>query len=46
MTTDDRKCQTKRPDVRRAGTLESMPDELFEEFKAAIELYAREDDES
>jgi len=32
-----------RADTRKAGTLESMSDELLAEIEAAIEDYARED---
>ncbi|GGE01789.1 hypothetical protein GCM10011390_20800 [Aureimonas endophytica] len=29
-------------DPRRAGTLETMPDDLFDEFEAAVEAYGGE----
>lgn len=35
-----------RADTRKAGTLESMPDELFEKLKAAVDLYERENEKS
>jgi len=42
---DDRK-PVPRIDPRRAGTIETMPDELFEEFMKAVAAYEANDDET
>jgi prevent-host-death family protein len=36
---------TARADTRKAGRLETMPDELFEDVKQAVDVYEREGDE-
>lgn len=35
-----------RTDTRKAGRLETMPDDLFEDFKQAVAAYERESDET
>jgi hypothetical protein len=35
-----------RVDTRKAGRLETMPDDLFEEFKQAVDAYEQESDET
>ena len=42
---DYRKLMAKA-DTRTASRLETMPDDLFEEFKEAIDAYEREGDET
>ncbi len=32
-------------DTRKVGRLETMPDDLFEEFKQAVDAYERDSDE-
>ena len=34
-----------RADTRKAGRLETMPDEFFEDVKQAVDVYEREGDE-
>lgn len=34
----------KQSDARMAGTIETMPDSLFAEFKNAVDAYAQEDE--
>lgn len=33
-------------DTRKGGLLETMPDDLFEDFKEAIDAYERESDDT
>ena len=35
-----------RADTRKAGRIETMPDELFEDVKQAVNAYEREGDET
>jgi len=46
LSIEDYRKLTARADTREAGRLESMPDDLFEEMKAAIDTYERESEES
>lgn len=46
LSIEDYRRLTERANTRKAETLDSMPDEVFEKFKAAVELYDRESDES
>lgn len=46
LSIEDYRRLTERADTRKAGTLDSMPEELFENFKTAVDLYEREDDGS
>jgi len=43
LNIEDYRTLIARADTRKAGTLESMSDELLAEIEAAIEDYARED---
>ncbi|MGE0238944.1 MAG: type II toxin-antitoxin system Phd/YefM family antitoxin [Parvibaculaceae bacterium] len=45
LSIEDYRRLTERADPRKAGTLETMPDELFEKVKAAVDLYEREAEE-
>lgn len=46
LSIEDYRRLTERADARKTGTLDSMSDEMFEKFEAAVELYERENDES
>ena len=43
LNIEDYERLMKRSDRRTAGTIETMPDELFAEFENAVEAYAGED---
>lgn len=45
LSIEDYRRLTERADTRKVGTLESLPDDVFERFKAAVEHYDRENDE-
>ncbi len=45
LSIEDYRRLTERADTRKAGTLVSMPDEVFEKLKAAVDFYDRETDE-
>lgn len=42
LNIEDYQRLTKQSDRRTAGTIETMPDELFAEFENAVETYAGE----
>lgn len=44
LNIEDYQRLTKQSDRRTAGTIETMPDELFAEFGNAVETYAGEDE--
>lgn len=44
LSIEDYRRLTERADIRKAGTLESMPDDVFDRFQAAIEAYDQEND--
>lgn len=44
LNIEDYQRLTKQSDRRTAGTIETMPDELFAEFENAVETYAGEDE--
>ena len=44
LNIEDYEKLLKRSDTRSIGTIETMPDDLFSEFEAAIEGYARQDE--
>jgi len=46
LNIEDYRKLMSRADTRTAGTLETMPDALFEEFKDAVAAYERADDEA
>ena len=46
MSIEDYQRLTERTDTRKAGTLDSMPDDVLEKFKAAVELYEYEKDDA
>jgi prevent-host-death family protein len=46
LSIEDYRRLTARADTRKAGRLETMPDELFEEVKEAVDAYERESDET
>jgi prevent-host-death family protein len=45
LSIEDYRQLMDRADARKAGTLESMPNDVFEKVKAAVELYDRENDD-
>ncbi len=45
LSIEDYRRLTARGDTRKAGTLATMPDEDFAEFRRAVESYAAEGDE-
>ena len=45
LSFEDYQSLVARGDTRKAGTLEAMPNETFQKFEAAIDLYERETDE-
>jgi prevent-host-death family protein len=45
LSIEDYRRLTARADTRKAGTLATMPDEDFDEFRRAVETYAAEGDE-
>jgi len=46
LSIEDYRRLTARADTRQAGRLESMPDDLFDDVKEAIDAYEREGDEA
>jgi len=46
LSIEDYRRLTAKADTRKAGRLETMPDELFEEVKEAVDAYERESDET
>ncbi len=46
LSIEDYRRLTARADTRKAGRLETMPDELFEDVKEAVSAYERESDET
>ena len=46
MAIEDYRRLIERADARKAHTLNSMPDDVFEDFKRGVELYAAEDENS
>ena len=45
LSIEDYRRLTERAGSRKAGTLSSMPDDVFEKFKAAVDLYEHETDD-
>jgi prevent-host-death family protein len=45
LSIEDYRNLLARAETRVPGALETMPDELFEEFKSAIETYAKSGEE-
>jgi prevent-host-death family protein len=46
LSIEDYRHLTARADTRKAGRLETMPDELFEGVKDSVGAYERESDET
>jgi len=46
LSIEDYRRLTARADTRKAGRLETMPDDLLEEVKKAVDAYERESDET
>lgn len=46
LSIEDYRRLTAKADTRKAGRLETMPDDLFEEVKKAVSAYERESDET
>lgn len=46
LSIEDYRRLTERADTRPAGTLESMPDDLFQDIKMELDRYEREGDAS
>jgi len=46
LSIEDYRRLTAKADTRKAGRLETMPDDLFEDVKAAIAAYEHESDET
>jgi prevent-host-death family protein len=46
LNIEDYRRLTARADTRKAGRLETMPDDLFEDVKGAIRAYEEEGDET
>ena len=46
LSIEDYRRLTARADSRSAGTIETMADPLFDEFKQAAEIYERESEET
>jgi prevent-host-death family protein len=46
LSIEDYRKLTARADTRKAGQLETMPDDLFEDVKRAVGAYERESDET
>jgi prevent-host-death family protein len=44
MAIEDYHRLVQRADARQVHTIETMPDEVFEDFKRGVELYAAEED--
>lgn len=46
LSIEDYRKLTAKADTRKAARLETMPDDLFEDFKEAVDAYEREGDET
>ena len=46
LSIEDYRRLTAKADTRKAGRLETMPDDLFEDLKEAVSGYERESDET
>jgi prevent-host-death family protein len=46
LSIEDYRRLTAKADTRKAGRLETMPDDLFEDLKGAVSLYEHESDET
>jgi hypothetical protein len=46
LSIEDYRRLTARADTRKAGRLETMPDDVFEDVKRAVGAYEREGDET
>jgi prevent-host-death family protein len=46
LSIEDYRRLTARADTRTVGRLETMPDELFEDVKRAVDAYEREGDDT
>jgi prevent-host-death family protein len=46
LSIEDYRKLTARAETRKAGRLETMPDELFEDVKQAVDAYEREGDDT
>lgn len=46
LSIEDYRRLTAKADTRKAGRLETMPDDLFEDVKEAVSIYERESDET
>jgi prevent-host-death family protein len=46
LSIEDYRRLTARADARKAGRLEAMPNDLFEDVKRAVDAYEREDNET
>jgi prevent-host-death family protein len=46
LSIEDYRKLTARRDTRKAGRLETMPDDLFEDIKKAVSSYEQEGDET
>jgi prevent-host-death family protein len=46
LSIEDYRRLTAKADPRKAGRLETMPDDLFEDVKEAVSAYERESDET
>ena len=46
LSIEDYRRLAARADTRKAGRLETMPDDLFEEIKGAVSTYEQERDET
>lgn len=45
LNIDDYERLIRQSDIRSVGTIETMPDELFAEFQAAVENYVKTDED-
>ena len=45
LSIEDYRKLTTRADTRKSGTLETMPDDLFEQVKGTVAAYEQEGDE-
>jgi prevent-host-death family protein len=46
LSIEDYRRLTARAETRKAGRLETMPDELFEDVERAVDAYERESDDT
>jgi len=46
LSIEDYRKLTAKADTRKAGRIETMPDELFEDIKRAVDANEREGDET